>query len=115
MQTGQESITLIFTGENVFKQFNLELVPMDGEWVVNYETFGGNNRWYLGAMTESPVPLEGAKKLYDRLVASKVAEGYTPQRWKTQERIRTPIEAAAPGAHRAPPPAAMPAWSIRGA
>jgi len=109
MEPGQESITLYCTTFSVTKEFNADLMPSpEGEgWVVRFEHGRLGGVFDMGTKTPRPVVYSRAKKAYDKLVALRIAEGYSQRRT-----FRGPTPKA-PVAHRAP--AARPVWSIRGA
>jgi bifunctional non-homologous end joining protein LigD len=75
-----EKTTLFFTQGSADKVYIAELLEeSEGNWVVNFAYGRRGNALQSGSKTISPMAYESAKIIYDKLVASKVAKGYTPE------------------------------------
>lgn len=72
-----ESVTLGFCQGSSDKVYAASLVEVDGGYLVEFQYGRRGNALKAGTKTASPVELAAAKKVYDKLVASKVSEGYT--------------------------------------
>ena len=71
-----DSIDLYFCEDNSDKEYHASIEPDGDGYVVNfaYGRRGGNLK--EGTKTPEPVDYETAKKIYDKLVESKLAKGY---------------------------------------
>lgn len=76
MQPMQTSLICQENGSD--KVYNAQLIPQDQGFVVNFQYGKRTGPLKAGTKTASPLPYAQAKKTYDKLVASKVAKGYTP-------------------------------------
>ena len=72
------SISLYCTEGSANKEYHTELVAKDGGFVVNFRYGARGKAMTPGTKTASPVSLELATKVYDKLVAEKMGKGYTP-------------------------------------
>ncbi len=77
MQTIQ-SIRLYYTEGNSDKEYHAEIVANDTGNVVNFRYGRRGSTLKAGTKTAVPVDFAQAKKIYDQLVKSKTAKGYTP-------------------------------------
>lgn len=74
----QERVTLYYREGASDKVYQATIEEADGGCVVNF-AYGRRGRTLkTGTKTSAPVPFAQAKKIYDRLVKSKTAKGYTP-------------------------------------
>ena len=73
-----EKITLYFRQERSDKVYKAALEEQDGLFLVNFAYGRRGATLKTGTKTQSPVPYEKAKKIYDKLVLSKSAKGYVP-------------------------------------
>jgi len=73
-----ESITLYYRQEKSDKVYKVSLEEKDGDFIVNFAYGRRGNTLKTGTKTQSPVPYEKAKKIYDKLVQSKSAKAYVP-------------------------------------
>ncbi len=73
-----EHITLFFRQERSDKVYKASLEEKDGQYIVNFAYGRRGATLKTGTKTQSPVPYEKAKKIYDKLVLSKTAKGYVP-------------------------------------
>ncbi len=73
-----ESVTLYYKAGTSDKVYQVCLAEKDGGWVVNYgfAKRGATLRW--GTKTNTPLDYAAAKKIYDKIVAGQLKEGYTP-------------------------------------
>ena len=73
-----EQISLYFRQGGSDKVYNASLEEQDGLFCVRFSFGRRGSTLQTGTKTQSPVPYEKAKKIYDELVQSKLAKGYTP-------------------------------------
>ena len=71
-----EHITLFFKQGSSDKTYQASIVPKDGGFVVQFQYGRRGSALASGSKTQAPVPYDQAKKIYDQLIASKVAKGY---------------------------------------
>jgi len=76
MQT--ENITLFFKQERADKVYKAALEEKDSQYIVNFAYGRRGSTLKTGTKTQTPVPYEKAKKIYDKLVRDKSAKGYVP-------------------------------------
>lgn len=74
----EETITLYYKEGGSDKVYTAVLKPDGSGWVVNAQWGRRGNAMQTGTKTNSPVSYEEAKKIYDKLVKSKMAKGYAP-------------------------------------
>lgn len=73
-----ESITLYYREAASDKVYSVILEEKDGGFVVNFAFGRRGSTMQTGTKTNSPVPFEKAKAIFDKLVREKMAKGYTP-------------------------------------
>ncbi|GMV82506.1 MAG: hypothetical protein AMXMBFR7_36900 [Planctomycetota bacterium] len=73
-----ESTTLYYREGNSDKVYQARIEPQDAGYVVNFAFGRRGSTLQTGTKTASPVPLDEARRIYERLVQSKQAKGYTP-------------------------------------
>ena len=73
-----ENITLYFRQGSSDKIYQAGIVPQDGGYVVQFQYGRRGSALQSGQKNPVPVSYDEAKAIYDKLVASKVAKGYTP-------------------------------------
>jgi bifunctional non-homologous end joining protein LigD len=73
-----EQITLYYREGASDKVYQAGIVKMDGGYVVNFSYGRRGSTMSSGTKTQSPVTLETAKLIYDKLVREKMGKGYTP-------------------------------------
>lgn len=71
-----ESISLYFQAGSSDKRYDAFLEQTNGGWLVNFAFGRRGSTLRPGTKTNAPVPYAQAKKIYDKLVASKTSEGY---------------------------------------
>ncbi len=77
-ETPSKSITLYYRGGGSDKVYQAEIHPEGAGFVVNF-AFGRRGATLRpGTKTAKPVDYQAAVKIYDKLVAAKMAKGYTP-------------------------------------
>jgi bifunctional non-homologous end joining protein LigD len=69
---------LFFKEGSSDKEYHLQLVETNGEYVVNFQYGRRGSALKAGSKTATPVPLEDAQKIYDKLLAEKLGKGYQP-------------------------------------
>ena len=74
----EETITLYYKEGGSDKVYTAVLKPEGSGWVVNAQWGRRGNSMQTGTKTNSPVSYEEAKKIYDKLIKSKMAKGYAP-------------------------------------
>jgi len=77
-QDEEESITLYYREGPSDKVYTAILRQEQGGWLVDAQWGRRGSTMQTGTKTNSPVPYESAKKIYDKLVSSKMAKGYKP-------------------------------------
>ncbi len=60
------------------KEYHAAINPVDGGYTVTFAFGRRGSALTAGTKTTSPVPLEKARLIYDKLLAEKTAKGYTP-------------------------------------
>jgi predicted DNA-binding WGR domain protein len=73
-----KSTTLYFREGGSDKVYTAAIKPKDDGYVVTFAYGRRGNTLTTGTKTDVPVPLETATRLFDKLIASKVAKGYSP-------------------------------------
>ncbi len=73
----KETISLYYKEGSSDKVYHVQLEAADGGFVVNFQYGRRGSALQTGTKTTSPLPLEGARKVYGKLVAEKKAKGYT--------------------------------------
>ena len=73
-----EHITLYFKQGSSDKVYQATIEAKDGGFVVNFAFGRRGTTLTTGTKTQSPVPYDTAKAVYDKLVREKTAKGYTP-------------------------------------
>lgn len=73
-----QTTTLYYREGNSDKVYRVELAQEKGGWVVRFAYGRRGSTLTTGTKTPQPVPLEEAEKIFDKLVKSKTAKGYTP-------------------------------------
>ena len=72
-----KSIALYCTEGSSDKEYHVSIEEADGGYVVNYANGRRGSTLRNGTKTNSPINLNEAQKIYDKLVKSKVKGGYT--------------------------------------
>jgi len=72
------SVSLWFREGTSDKVYNAAVEEAKGGFVVNFEYGRRGSTLTPGTKTQTPVPLDEATKIYDKLVLSKTAKGYKP-------------------------------------
>lgn len=75
----KESVSLRFCQGSADKVYKVALEPKNDGWLVNFAYGRYGKALKHGTKTATELPLERAKKAYDKLVASKIAKGYSPE------------------------------------
>lgn len=73
----KQNINLYYREGSSDKLYHVQLEPVDGGFVVNFQYGRRGSTLQTGTKTPSPLPLDKAKTVYDKLVAEKKAKGYT--------------------------------------
>ena len=74
----EEAVTLYFKEGGSDRVYTAILKQEGSGWVVNAQWGRRGNTMQNGTKTKTPVTYEEAKKIYDKLIKSKMGEGYTP-------------------------------------
>lgn len=73
------AISLYCTQSGADKEYHIQIQPTDGAlYTVNFQYGRRGSSLTAGTKTPSPVSLEMAKKIYNKLAAEKTAKGYSP-------------------------------------
>ena len=73
-----EHITLFYRHGSSDKTYQAGIVPQDGGYVVQFQYGRRGSALQSGQKNPQPVSYDEAKSIYDKLVAGKLAKGYTP-------------------------------------
>jgi len=73
-----KKISLFYREGASDKVYHASLEPKGNGWVVNFAYGRRGSTLTSGTKTSLPVSLDKAEKIYDKLVAAKMAKGYTP-------------------------------------
>jgi bifunctional non-homologous end joining protein LigD len=79
MKSALKSIRLTFTEGTSDKEYNLQLLREEGGYRVLFQYGRRNGTLQSGTKTASPVTLEAAEKIYEKLVKEKTSKGYIPE------------------------------------
>jgi len=82
MQT--ENITLFFKQGRADKVYKAVLEGKEEQYIVNFAYGRRGATLKTGTKTQTPVPYEKAKKIYDKLIRDKSAKGYVPNEDNSQ-------------------------------
>ena len=74
----KENVTLYYREGSSDKIYQAAIEEAGGGFVVNFAYGRRGSTLNTGTKTQSPVPFEEAKSIYDKLVKSKTSKGYTP-------------------------------------
>lgn len=72
-----ESVRLLFQQGSSDKEYRVQLVKEEGGHLVNFQYGRRDAALKAGTKTAAPLEESAARKIYDKLVASKTSEGYT--------------------------------------
>jgi len=86
-----ENIALAYKEGRSDKAYNVQLQSTGVGYVVNFQYGRRGTSLQSGSKTSSPIPLDKARKIYDALVASKMAKGYSPGEGGTTAPSGTPF------------------------
>ncbi|MCP4149976.1 MAG: WGR domain-containing protein [bacterium] len=78
MENFEESVTLYYQKDKSDKIYQAYLKEANGGYTVNYAYGRRGSTLKTATKTQNPVDYDKAKKVYDSLVRSKKAKGYTP-------------------------------------
>ena len=73
-----EHSTLYFRQGSSDKTYQASIEPKDGGYVVQFSYGRRGSALQSGTKTQAPVSYDQAKKIYDQLLAGKIAKGYSP-------------------------------------
>jgi len=73
-----EHVSLYYREGSSDKEYHASIEPSGGGFVVNFAFGRRGSTLQTGTKTVTPVDYATAKKVFDKLVASKKAKGYTP-------------------------------------
>jgi bifunctional non-homologous end joining protein LigD len=73
-----EQITLYYRQGSSDKVYQASIAPKGNGYVVLFAYGRRGTTLQTGTKTTTPVPIEEAKRIYDKLIAEKQAKGYTP-------------------------------------
>jgi bifunctional non-homologous end joining protein LigD len=85
------STSLYYSEGNSDKEYHAEIIAVSGGNVVNFRYGRRGGTLTSGTKTSSPVDLDSAKNIYDKLIKSKTAKGYIP--CSSGARYQSPDEA----------------------
>ena len=74
----KEQISLYYREGSSDKVYHANLDPKGDGWIVNFAFGRRGSTLQTGTKTSEPVAYDKAKKIYDKIVAEKMAKGYTP-------------------------------------
>ena len=73
-----KSASLHFREGNSDKVYQAAVEPKDNGYIVTFSYGRRGNTLTIGTKTDDPLPLETATRVFDKLIASKIAKGYQP-------------------------------------
>lgn len=73
----KESVSLFKKEGASDKEYHVQLEESAGGWVVNFQYGRRGKALQAGTKTQSPIEFDKAKKVFEKLVASKTGDGYT--------------------------------------
>ena len=76
----EKNIVLYFKSGSSNKEYHASIEPSGTGYLVNFAYGRRGTALHTGTKTQSPVTLEKAEKIFDKLVKSKAAKGYTPSK-----------------------------------
>ena len=74
----KEQISLYYREGSSDKVYHANLDPKGNGWIVNFAFGRRGSTLQTGTKTSEPLAYDKAKKIYDKIVAEKMAKGYTP-------------------------------------
>jgi len=74
----KEQISLYYREGSSDKVYHANLDPKGDGWIVNFAFGRRGSTLQTGTKTSGPVAYDKAKKIYDKIIAEKMAKGYTP-------------------------------------
>ena len=74
----KEQISLYYRQGSSDKVYHANLDPKGDGWIVNFAFGRRGSTLQTGTKTSEPLAYDKAKKIYDKIVAEKMAKGYTP-------------------------------------
>ena len=74
----EQSTTLYFKQGSSDKVYQAGIAQQDGGFVVQFAYGRRGTTLQTGTKTQSPIPYDQAKRIFDKLVQEKTAKGYTP-------------------------------------
>lgn len=72
-----QQISLYYKDGGSDKVYHTQIEPKDNGYIVNFQYGKRNSTLATGCKTSSPVDLESAEKIYNKLIKEKQAKGYT--------------------------------------
>src|SRR5947209_2600830 len=78
MTMTKETATLYYREGSSDKVYQAAIEEADGGFVVSFAFGRRGTTLQTGTKTQSPVPFEKARSIFDGLIKSKLAKGYTP-------------------------------------
>jgi bifunctional non-homologous end joining protein LigD len=73
-----QSQRLVFSEGSSDKEYNLQLIQDGTDYLVNFQFGRRNSTLKSGTKTDSPVTLDAAEKIYQKLLKEKTGKGYMP-------------------------------------
>jgi bifunctional non-homologous end joining protein LigD len=73
-----QKISLFFKDGSSDKEYNTQLIETSGTYSVNFQYGRRGSTLTSGTKTPTPVSLEAATKIYNKLIAEKMGKGYKP-------------------------------------
>ena len=71
-----QSASLYFREGNTENEYHAAIEPKAVGFVVTFASYRHGSNLTVGTKTPDPIPLEAATKVFDKLIASKLAKGY---------------------------------------
>src|ERR1035441_3657785 len=73
-----QTISLYYREGSSDKVYHANLDPKGNGWIVNFAFGRRGSTLQTGTKTSEPLAYDKARKIYDKIVAEKMAKGYTP-------------------------------------
>jgi bifunctional non-homologous end joining protein LigD len=71
-----QSASLYFSRGSFAKEYHVAIEPKELGFIVTFAFFRHGSNLKVGTKTPRPLPLTAAIRVFDRLIASKLAKGY---------------------------------------
>lgn len=83
-----KNVDLFFKEGSSNKEYHLQLDEVKGGFIVNFQYGRVGNALQVGTKTPTPVTLEEAEKIYNKILKEKTGKGYSEREGKKKMTIQ---------------------------